>query len=223
MVLDTKASISGFNEGESCGISSNLLDQFDLGKKELIVKTKVGGVFGEFARGIYRDIKDKVFNIGGKFTTNIFALADLGNGMELVRIELSGAALGPWIEYVDGLESADAIYDQVVTISKGKLCGRKGGKNYDVTKAEYNKVLAAQKKNPMAPKPVWFYVSAFKGEGISEELTALAEEKDKVLQTYLKGFDQAEPEVAVEELEVVEAEAVNGQEKAELEPDDIPF
>ena len=144
VVLDTKASISGFNENESCGINSNLLNQFSIGKEEFVVKTKTGGVFGEFARGIYRDIKDACFAIGGKFTTNIFALADVGNGTEIVRIDLSGASLGPWIELNDKLKKeGQKVYDLSITISKGILCGRKSGKNYEVSKAEYNKVLKA--------------------------------------------------------------------------------
>lgn len=217
IVLDVKASISGFNENESCGISSNLLDQFDLGKKELTVKTKVNGQFGVFAKGLYRDIKDKAFSIGGKFTTNIFALADVGSGMEIVRIELSGASLGPWIDFSGNLDAGQDIYGLKITLGKGILCGRKDGKNHEVSKDEYNKVLVKLKKNPMAPKPVWFYTSAFSGEEISGEYSDLADDGDKVLQEY---FKDASPSVKPED---IEAEYVTVDPTLGGDEPDLPF
>lgn len=218
VVLDTKASISGFNENESCGINSNLIGQFELGRKELVVKTKVNKQFGEFARGLYRDIKDKCFSIGGKFTTNIFALADLGDGMEIIRIDLSGASLGPWIEFNNELKKSGVkIYDLTITIEKGVLCGRKDGQNYNVSKTEYNKVLKQLKADPMASKPVWFRISKFSSETISEEMVLLAEDQDVILQGYLKGTPsepQPQERGIAEELEPV---SENNQ------PDDLPF
>lgn len=219
VVLDVKASISGFNENESCGINSNLLDQYDLGKKEFIVKTKVNGSFGEFARGLYRDIKDKAFSIGGKFTTNIFALADVGEGMEIVRIDLSGASLGPWIEYSQNLEDGQDLYKVQFTIKKGILCGRKNGENHEVSDAEYKKVLAKLKKDPMASKPVWFYTSAFESTVMTDEMSKLADDGDKSLQEYFKGFSD------VKEIEVTDAEEVKEESRPSAggEPDDLPF
>jgi len=217
VVLDTKASISGFNENESCGINSNLLNQFELGKNDFVVKTKVNGSFGEFARGKYKDIKDKCFAIGGRFTTNIFALADLGDGQEIVRIELSGSSLGPWIDFESKLEKGTSIYDYKVTIKTGALCGRKNGKTYEVSKEEYNKVVSALKKDPMAQKPVWFYVSAFEANNIVEETVHLANDADEVLQAYLDSAPSVDAK-EVEEVEVVEPETVTAG-----DVDDLPF
>ena len=87
IVLDIKASVSGYNEKASSGVSSNLLDPYSTGKEEFIVKTKSNGKYGEVLRGIWKDIKADADQFGGKYTTNIFALADIGNGLEMVKKE----------------------------------------------------------------------------------------------------------------------------------------
>ena len=117
IVLDIKSSVSGYNEKASAGISSNLLDPYSVGKEPFVVKTKVDGKFDTFAEGIWKDIKAEVGNIGGKFTTNIFALADIGdgNGLQVVRLELNGSGLSPWIEFTGKLENSEDIYDLQVT------------------------------------------------------------------------------------------------------------
>lgn len=199
IVLDVKSSVSGFYEAEAASITSNMLDPYSVGKEPFIVKTKVRGTFGEFAKGIWKDIKAEVDAIGGKFTSNIFALADVGDGMEIVKIDLSGAALTPWIEYQNELGSSDEIYDQKITMSKGQLCTRKKGKTVPVSDDEYNKVLAALKKNPLAERPVWFYESKFEGEALTEELADLATENDEVLQDYFDGLSSKEDKPEEEE------------------------
>lgn len=227
VILDIKSSVSGFNESSSSSISSNMLDPYSTGKEEFIVKTKVNGSFGEFTRGIWKDIKDEVANIGGKFTTNIFALADVGdgNGLQIVRLELNGSALSPWIEYVDGLDNDDEVYDQLITITKGQLCTRKKGKTVPVSDAEYKKVVAALKKDPMADKPVWFYAPEFTGQPLTEDLTDLAVQEDERLQEYfdsvgVKTEDKEEPSSEPSSTATAPAPAANTEED---DDDDLPF
>lgn len=184
IVLDIKSSVSGFNEASSSSISSNLLDPYTTGTEEFEVKSKVNGSYGVVAKGIWKDIKDEVYKLGGKFTTNLFALADLGNGYEIVKLELNGSALSPWIEFVGEFENENEVYDNVITISKGQLQTRKKGKNVNVSDAEYKKVIDAIKKDPMTERPVWFYGSAFSARPITEEEVNLAEEADESLQDY---------------------------------------
>lgn len=185
VILDIKSSISGYNEKTSSGINSNMLDPYSVGKEEFVVKSKVNGSYGVVAQGIYKDIKDEINNMGGKFTTNIIALADVGDGdgMQIVKLELNGSGLTPWIEFTNDNDN-DAIYDMVITISKGQLCKREKGKTVDVSKKEYDKVLAALKKDPMAQKPVWFYTPKFTFVEITEDLVEMANDNDTKLQEY---------------------------------------
>jgi hypothetical protein len=187
IVLDIKASVSGYNEKSSSGISSNLLDPYSTGKEEFIIKTKQDGKYGEVLRGIWKDIKLEADSFGGKYTTNIFALADVGDGLELVKMELNGSGLTPWIEYTKALENSEELYDKLIKISKGQLCARKKGKTAPVSDAEYKKVLAELKKDPMADKPVWFYTPLITDEDLTEEQVELAIANDEILQAY---FDE---------------------------------
>jgi hypothetical protein len=222
VALDIKASISGFNENESCGINSNLLNPYDVGKLEFDVKTKTAGKFGTFAKGIYKEIKERLSTINAKYTTNVFALADFGDGYEIIKLELNGSSLSPWIELVDKLENDDEIYDKIITIKKGQLLTRKAGKTVAVSDAEYKKVLAAIKKDPMYSRPVWFYAPEITVADISEELVELAVEQDKTLQKY---FDAAGVSNGDKEEATEESATATSPEPAEGtdDNDDLPF
>lgn len=224
-VLDIKSSISGYNEGASSGISSNLLNPFDVGKVPFVVRTKVEGKYGVFAEGIYKDIKDKVSGIGGKFTTNVFALVDLGDGPEIVRIDFNGSALGPWIELQEGMDDVD-IYDLEITAKKGNLLTRKGGKTTKVTKKEYETVMAQLKKDPMSSRPVWFYAPEFSTEELSEELSELAIKQDEVLQEYFDATGNApkeEVEQGTELDDMPKKEAIKDLGTKQEDDDDLLF
>lgn len=187
ILLDIKSSISGYNEKASAGISSNLLDPYSVGKEPFVVKSKVGKRFETVAEGLYSDIKDEVVAMGGKFTTNLFALADVGDGegLQLVRLELNGSGLSPWIEATDKVEKDNGdVYDLVFTISQGQLCTRKKGETVKVTDAQYKKIVAAIKKDPMAERPVLFYQPSITSVEITEDQVTLAEEADTKLQEY---------------------------------------
>ena len=217
IVLDIKSSISGYNENASSGINSNLLDPYSVGKENFIVKTKIDGKFGVFAEGIYKEIKEKLSTINAKFTTNVFGLVDFGKGYEIVRLDLSGSGLSPRIELQDGFDDSGELYDITITAKKGDLLTRKAGKTVKVLKKEYDKVLAAIKKDPMYQRPVWFYAPAFTTVELTEELSELATEQDDLLQVY---FDAT----GVKTEDKVE-EVLGKQEEIEEdgEEDDLPF
>lgn len=226
IVLDIKASISGYNEKSSSGISSNLLDPYSTGKEEFIIKTKQDGKYGEVLRGIWKDIKLEADSFGGKYTTNIFALADVGNGLEIVKMELNGSGLTPWIDYTKELENSEEVYDKLIKIGKGQLCTRKKGKTVPVSDAEYKKVLAALKKDPMSDKPVWFYTPAITDEDLTEEQVELAIANDEILQAY---FDETgnnkgqETEDEGEDVPTPSKSPVPAAGTEEDDDDDLPF
>ena len=231
VLLDIKSSITGFNESSSSQISSNLLEPYSVGKEPFIVKTKINGSYATFAEGIWKEIKAEVDGIGGKFTSNIFAIADVGQGMEIVRIELSGAGLTPWINFQSELSNSDEAYDKVITISRGKLCTRRKGKTEALTEDEYKKILADIKKNPMATRPVLFYETAFSGADLTEDMADLAVKNDAVLQKYFGDSGVATGEKDEPEAEKSQAKQDPAQFRApvaapntsEEDDDDLPF
>lgn len=178
VLLDIKSSITGYNEATSESISSNLLDPYSTGKEEFEVKLGNKVV----KKGIWKDIK-KDLGQNYKFTTNIFALADVtGQGQEVVRLELSGSSLSPWIEFQQ--ELGDSIFDKKITISKGILCTRKDGETVPVSDTEYKKMVADIQKNPMAPRKVVFYDSKFSSVDLTEAEVDEAVKADEGLQAY---------------------------------------
>lgn len=222
ILLDTKSSITGYNEASSKSISSNLLSPFSVGKEEFEIR--LGGNI--IKKGIWKDIKKELESTvkGCKFTTNIFALADLGDGLEVVRLELNGSSLSPWINFSGKL--GNEIYDKVITITKGQLCTRKDGETVAVSDAELKKIVAAIEKNPLAPRPVMFYESAFSDEDLTEEQADEATKADEELQKY---FDSVGVSAGSEESEEKEDLSSNTSPKpafqtgGDKKPDDLPF
>ena len=143
IVLDTRASVTGFNEGLGVGVSSNMVSNTT--KETLKVVSFANGKPNVLAEGLYQDIKSGLSAYGGKFTTNLICLADVGDGTEIVNIQLTGVALGSWIEFA-AEHPNDAFYDYFITIGRGKLSKREKGKNVEVTKKEEAALDATDKR-----------------------------------------------------------------------------
>lgn len=219
ILVDDLASVSGFNEAESSGYNSNLLNPYDTGKIPFTVKSRVNGQFTTVEEGIWKEIKNSPKLSGAKYTRNLFAIADVGYGYELVRLELNGSGLRPWLDLVDS--DSQEIYNKVITITKGQLYTRKSGENVPFTDKEIKALEEKLKKNPMAQRPVLFYSPNITlGEVVGEDLVTLAEEADVKLQEYLNIETEDSPaEVLVESPTVTAPTAPDLGE----EDDDLPF
>lgn len=93
-VLDELATISGYNKKNDCGIYSNEVHRTT---DELMrVKTFKGG---ESVIGLYKDIKDSIKAMGGKYTKSVYALLiHEDKTTELVNFKFKGAAFSAWLE-----------------------------------------------------------------------------------------------------------------------------
>ena len=221
ILIDDLASVGGFNESAQSGYSSNLLHPFDTGKKEFTVKSRVGGQFKEIISGIWKEIKGDSKIKGAKFARNLFALADVGEGYELVKLELIGAGLSPWLGLLDKVGNED-IYNNVLRVSRGQMFTRKGNSNAVITEAEYDKMVKAFQKDPRKNKlPVVFYATNIELiEPVSEDLIAMADEADEKLQSYLQLTPPDEkPEDTQESATATKPEAAYPSNEA----DDLPF
>jgi len=217
IVLDTRASVSGFNESLGVGITSNLVA--DTTKETLKVISFANGKPNTLAEGLYQEIKPELSSFGGKFTQNVICLADVGDGMEVVNLQLSGVALGSWIEFA-AEHPNDAYYDFQITVQKGVLSKRLKGKTVPVTAKEEKELDAKIKKNPRTKQPIWFYVLDFQVEDLTEEQSELAVEEDEKLQSY---FEALTGVVSERNDDTPSSEATAPEDEEEEDKDDLPF
>lgn len=111
VVMDVRSSVGGWSESNNCRIHSNIVKST---KTPFVVRA--GKVV--LVEGPYADIKNEVIAAGGKFVTNIFALAKIDGGWAPVDIQFSGACLRDWSAFVEATGLGN-VYNSVVTSSKG--------------------------------------------------------------------------------------------------------
>jgi len=100
IVLDVRASVSGFDSDTSAQITSNLVAE--TGKDILKVVSWKDKKVTNIAEGLYKDIKDTVKAAGGKFTTNVICLCDVtGEGEEICNVQFQGSSLNGWINFIE--------------------------------------------------------------------------------------------------------------------------
>ena len=93
-VLDELATISGYNKKNDCGIYSN--EVHSTASEVLRVKTFKGG---ESVIGLYKDIKDSIKAMGGKYTKSVYALLiHEDKTTELVNFKFKGASFSAWLD-----------------------------------------------------------------------------------------------------------------------------
>ena len=92
VVLDELSTITGFCKKFESGIYSNEVHR--LGDEIMRVRTFKGGAY---IAGLYKDIKDNIVALGGKYTKSIYAML-LGEEPELVNLQLKGAAFSAWLD-----------------------------------------------------------------------------------------------------------------------------
>lgn len=197
VLLDQLGSVRGWHKPSQSGIYSNEVK--DTRQEVMVVKAFKGGVLAE---GVYKDIKDRVNNLGGQFVANCYiAFKNGGDKLALGSLRFKGAALGAWMEFCKA--NRPSLFTKGIRIN-GFTEGKKGRIVYRV--------------------PVLELVE------LSTDSNAAATALDLTLQEFLAGYlkrtkrDQVEsaPHTSEEELPI---ESYNEPERlAEPIPDDdIPF
>jgi hypothetical protein len=115
LVLDELHTISGWNDASSSGIYSNEV-KF-ISKEPMTVKPFKGN---EIAKGIYKDIKDKIVAAGGHYVKSIYIMLEDGS---LANIQLKGAAVQKWGEFT--AKTRSRLTDEWIIV-KDTLEGKKG-------------------------------------------------------------------------------------------------
>ena len=114
VVMDTRSAITGWNDAANAKIFSNRVKS--VVNEELTVRCDKQTL----AKGLYSAIKGDIVNAGGKFCTEVFALMKINGEFAPVQLDLSGASLGCWMAFVEGLGGSWAIYKDLITTKLGE-------------------------------------------------------------------------------------------------------
>jgi hypothetical protein len=115
LVLDELHTVKGWNDATQSAIYSNEVKY--ISKEPMTVKPFKGN---EIAKGLYKDIKDKVVSAGGHYTKSIYIM--LEDGL-LANIQLKGSAVQKWGEFTN--KTRNRLADEWVVVAKA-LEGKKG-------------------------------------------------------------------------------------------------
>ena len=115
LVLDELHAIKGWNDATSSGIFSN---EVKFISKELMTVKPFKG--NEIAKGLYKDIKEKVQAAGGHYVKSIYIMLEDGS---LANIQLKGAAVQKWGEFTS--KTRQRLPDEWVIV-ESVVDGKKG-------------------------------------------------------------------------------------------------
>ena len=171
--LEHFSTVKGWNDATETGIYSNEI--MFTSKEELTVKTFKGL---EIAKGLYKDIRSKVRDAGGKYHRSVYALDENG---EIINIQMKGAVVSAYSVFMDG----------------DKKTNVKGNKHLIE-----NNWIVVNKFQDLKKGATKYSVPIFEiGEPFNENEFALADENYKVISDY---FDTYKGKVDVNDIDVDE-------------------
>jgi len=163
LVLDELHTIKGWNDATSSAIYSNEV-KF-ISKEVMTVKPFKGN---EIAKGIYKDIKEKIVAAGGHYTKSIYIMLEDGT---LANIQLKGSAVQKWGDFSQKTKSR--FFDEWVTVANVEE-GKKGAVKFTTPLFSFQKSLTADESNlaDTAYNTLETYLKAYlvKAEPVIEEI-----------------------------------------------------
>ncbi len=158
VVVDIVSSISGWSDVHNARIWSPYFKS-----TKDTVSIKCGNK--DLMTASYNVDKEKIKAAGGKFQSNVFALADVNGEFVPVVLQLAGSSLSVWSTFVEE-NKLSRVYQSLVSVTRGDQ----------------------EKKGRVV-----YYKPRFTLEPLPEELKAQADEFDKtMLRPYLDTEDAAE-------------------------------
>jgi hypothetical protein len=130
LVLDELHTVKGWNDATSSSIYSNEV-KF-ISKEEMTVKPFKGN---EIAKGLYKDIKEKIVAAGGHYTRSIYIMLEDGS---LANIQLKGSATQQWGDFTQKTRSR---LDDEWIIVKDTKDGKKGAVKFSMPNFTFEKSL----------------------------------------------------------------------------------
>jgi len=136
LVLDELHTIKGWNDASSSQIYSNEV-KF-ISKEPLTVKPFKGN---EIAKGLYKDIKEKIVASGGHYTKSIYVMLEDG---AIANIQLKGSAVQKWGDFTQ--KSRDRLPEEWIQV-KTALDGKKGAVKFWTPEFTFLKSLNEDEAN----------------------------------------------------------------------------
>jgi len=163
LVLDELHTIKGWNDATSSSIYSNEV-KF-ISKEVITVKPFKGN---EIAKGIYKDIKEKIVAAGAHYTKSIYIMLEDGT---LANIQLKGSAVQKWGDFSQKTKSRFA--DEWVKVANVEE-GKKGAVKFTTPLFSFAKSLTDKECNlaDIAFNTLETYLKAYlvKAEPVIEEI-----------------------------------------------------
>lgn len=164
LVLDELHTIKGWNDATSSAIYSNEV-KF-ISKEVMTVKPFKGN---EIAKGLYKDIKDKIVAAGGHYTKSVYIMLEDGS---LANIQLKGSAVQKWGDFTQ--KTRNRLPDEWVQVATA-LEGKKGAVKFWTPEFTFLQSLNADEANlaDEAFNTLETYLKAYliKAEPIIEDVT----------------------------------------------------
>jgi hypothetical protein len=121
LVLDEMHCIKGWNDATKSAIFSNEV-KF-IGTETMTVKPFKGN---EIAKGLYKDIKDKIVAAGGHYVKSIYIMLEDGS---LANLQLKGSSVQAWGEFTQKTRSR--LADEWIEVKTAKD-GKKGAVKFSI-------------------------------------------------------------------------------------------
>ena len=131
LVLDELHAVKGWNDATSSGIFSNEV-KF-ISKEIMTVKPFKGN---EIAKGLYKDIKEKVVAAGGHYVKSIYIMLEDGT---LANLQLKGSSVQAWGEFTQKTRSR--LPEEWVIVKTAKD-GKKGAVKFSIPEFSFERSLS---------------------------------------------------------------------------------
>lgn len=163
--IDQLSCVEGYSAKHENGFRSNEVRA--TGSEELEVRWNRGNVI---VKGLYKDIKEQVEKLGGKYHRSIYGVQQIDGQWEIINLRLKGAAMSSWLNF--DKSTSMSLEGLTITVNQSDL-----------------------KKTGM----VKYYEPVFKASQTSEEIHKLAVEADVKLQEYFKVKAEGLPSMSADE------------------------
>lgn len=141
LVLDELSSVKGWSDSLSGSIISNevkFISKEPITAKCYHKNLKGEKVTTEIAKGLYKDIKEKVNSSGAKYHKSIYIMLEDGT---LANIQLKGASVQKWGEFTQ--KTKNRLPDEWIVVDKA-LDGKKGAVNFTTPDFKFLKSLSEE-------------------------------------------------------------------------------
>ena len=131
LVLDELHAVKGWNDATSSGIYSNEV-KF-ISKEIMTVKPFKGN---EIAKGLYKDIKEKIVAAGGHYVKSVYIMLEDGS---LANLQLKGSSVQAWGEFTQKTRSR--LPEEWVIVKTAKD-GKKGAVKFSMPDFSFERSLS---------------------------------------------------------------------------------